>query len=526
MPRVREQVHRHPARGVPAARRLRRLAQPYRTMEPAYQATIAREFGRFVGRGLVHKGLKPVHWCMHCKTALAQAEVEYEDQTTPSVYVKFPLVKAPSPALADARRPPGLARDLDDHAVDAAREPRHRRPPRGDLHRGGDGRSGPDRGPAARGGLPPAARRQGPRHRAAAHGPGPRARRPRGPPPVDRPGRAGRGRRLRGHGRGHRARAHRARSRRGGLRGRSRRRAQDLQPGRRRRALHRRGRALRRDDGLGGEPADHRAPALDRGAGRGGVTHRTPIRTAGAARTRRSSAPPSSGSSRSIAAVYARRRSTRSGTRCAGSPAGARSASATWSRTGRSGSSRASASGACRSWPSTARPATRSCSTRGWSSTWPGIMRAGAGADEWYMREAADLLPPGTRCPRCGGDRFRKETDILDVWFDSGCSHAAVLEVRPELRWPADMYLEGSDQHRGWFHSSLLEAVGTRDQPPYRSVLTHGFLVDGEGRKMSKSGRQQHHPGRADPEVRGRRCCACGWPPRTPRRTSGSRSRS
>ena len=82
---------------------------------------------------------------------------------------------------------------------------------------------------------------------------------------------------------------------------------------------------------------------------------------------------------------------------------------------------------------------------------------------------------------------FRKETDILDVWFDSGCSHAAVLETRPELRWPAEMYLEGSDQHRGWFHSSLLEAVGTRDAPPYRAVLTHGFVVDGEGRKMSKS---------------------------------------
>jgi isoleucyl-tRNA synthetase len=116
-----------------------------------------------------------------------------------------------------------------------------------------------------------------------------------------------------------------------------------------------------------------------------------------------------------------------------------------------------------------------------------GIMHDGAGADEWYTREAADLLPAGTRCPKCGGAGFRKETDILDVWFDSGCSHAAVLEPRPELRWPAEMYLEGSDQHRGWFHSSLLEAVGTRDKPPYRAVLTHGFVVDGEGRKMSKS---------------------------------------
>jgi len=116
-----------------------------------------------------------------------------------------------------------------------------------------------------------------------------------------------------------------------------------------------------------------------------------------------------------------------------------------------------------------------------------GIFRDGRGIEEWYLRAERDLLPTGTRCPQCGGAEFRRETDILDVWVDSGCSHAAVLETRPDLRWPADMYLEGSDQHRGWFHSSLLEAVGTRDRPPYRSVLTHGFVVDGEGRKMSKS---------------------------------------
>ena len=90
-------------------------------------------------------------------------------------------------------------------------------------------------------------------------------------------------------------------------------------------------------------------------------------------------------------------------------------------------------------------------------------------------------------CQNCGNKRFIKETDILDVWFDSGVSHAAVLEERSNLRWPADLYLEGSDQHRGWFHSSLLEAVGTRDHAPYKSVLTHGFVVDANGKKMSKS---------------------------------------
>ncbi len=109
------------------------------------------------------------------------------------------------------------------------------------------------------------------------------------------------------------------------------------------------------------------------------------------------------------------------------------------------------------------------------------------GSDIWFEREAKDLLPAGTVCPHCGHDDFDKEQDILDVWFDSGVSHAAVLETRAKLATPADMYLEGSDQHRGWFHSSLLASVGTRDVPPYKAVLTHGFVLDESGRPMSKS---------------------------------------
>jgi isoleucyl-tRNA synthetase len=109
------------------------------------------------------------------------------------------------------------------------------------------------------------------------------------------------------------------------------------------------------------------------------------------------------------------------------------------------------------------------------------------GSDIWFAKEARELLPEGFKCPACSGEEFTKETDIMDVWFDSGSSHVAVLETHPDLRRPADLYLEGSDQHRGWFNSSLSTSVAVRGVAPYKKVLTHGFVVDEKGYKMSKS---------------------------------------
>jgi isoleucyl-tRNA synthetase len=459
---------------------------PYRTMAPAYQATIAREFGRFVGRDLVHKGLKPVHWCMHCKTALAQAEVEYEDQTTPSVYVKFPL-KGSAPALAElGARPVSLviwtttpwtlpanlaiavhpdatytAVELDGQALIVAQplvEAFLRLP-------GVKGRGAP---------LPLAVPGRALEGLVARH------------PWIDRDSPvltadfvamdAGTGlvHIAPGHG------------------------EEDYEVGRRA------GLKIYNpvdDDGRFIPEVAHFAGLTVWEANPKIIEH---LRAVGA-----------------LVAEVSLQHTYPHCWRCK-NPTLFRATEQWFIALDRHGL-RQKALDAIRNhvrwipaWGEERiynmvahRPEWVISRQRVWGvpivafyctgcdellldealvEHVAGIMRAGAGADEWYLREPAALLPAGTRCAKCGGSAFRKESDILDVWFDSGCSHAAVLEQRPELRWPAEMYLEGSDQHRGWFHSSLLEAVGTRDRPPYRSVLTHGFVVDGDGRKMSKSG--------------------------------------
>jgi isoleucyl-tRNA synthetase len=459
---------------------------PYITMEPAYQATIVREFGRFVGRGIVYKGLKPVHWCMHCKTALAQAEVEYEDQRTPSVYVRFP-VKTAAPALARAlggRRaslviwtttpwtlPANLAIAAHPAETYAAVE------------------CGDEALIVARPLVEAFLQLDGVRGRATAM-------------PLALSGADLEGTLCRhpwidrdvpvltadfvamdtGTGLVHIAPGHGEEDyelgRKAGLKiynpvdddGRFIPEIEHFAGMTVWEANPRIIQHLRQAGTLIAEvPLSHTYPhcwrcknptlfrateqwfiALDKD----GLRQRALEAIRHAVRW-----IPAWGEERIFNMVSHRPEWVISRQRVWGVPIVAFYCTA------------------CDALLVEERLVEHVAD----------IMRDGHGGDEWHARAAKDLLPPGTRCPKCDGADFRKETDILDVWFDSGCSHAAVLEKRPDLRWPADMYLEGSDQHRGWFHSSLLESVGTRDKPPYRSVLTHGFFVDGEGRKMSKS---------------------------------------
>ena len=460
---------------------------PYLTMAPAYQAVIVREFGRFVGRGIVYKGLKPVHWCMHCRTALAQAEVEYDEQATPSVWVKFPLKSMP--ATLEAKRagrpahaviwtttpwtlPANLAIAVHPTQNYVAVEPPEAA---GEVYVVAEALKDDflrlfGSHTAREVASFPGAALQGHTFR---H------------PWIDREGPIATAEFVamdQGTGLVHIAPGHGE---------------ADYELGKQ---LGLRVYNPVDDDGRFVSEVEHFAGMTVWEANPKIIEH---LRTAGMLVAERS-----------LVHTYPHC------WRCK-NPTLFR-ATEQWFISLDQDGLRQRALEAIRqdvrwipAWGQerianmvATRPDWCVSRQRVWGVPIVAFycraceallleerliehvanrMREGEGADLWYSREARDLLPPGTRCPRCGGSEFKKETDILDVWFDSGCSHAAVLESWPDLAWPAQMYLEGSDQHRGWFHSSLLEAVGTRGAAPYRQVLTHGFLVDGEGRKMSKS---------------------------------------
>ena len=463
---------------------------PYLTMAPAYEAVIAREFGRLVGRGLVYKGLKPVHWCMHCKTALAQAEVEYEEQRAPSVYVKFPLETMP-PALAAELKgrnafaviwtttpwtlPANLAIAVEPsqsyvaldvtgevHVVARARLEDYQRV----LERASKGTvqvtpvtvglHGSDyvgstyrhpwidrRGQIAGADFVAMDTGTGLVHIAPGHGEEDyelgRALGLKIYNPVDDDGRF----------------VAEVEHFAGLTVWEANPKIVDL---------------LRNQGALVAEGIlDHtyphcwrcKNPTLFRATEQWFVAlDQQSLRTRTLDAIRRDVRwIPAWGEERIFNMIAHRPDWTLSRQRVWGVPIAAFYCAG------------------CQA----------VLLEQAVIEHVAQIFGGGRGIEEWYLRGEEELLPPGTRCRQCGGSVFRKGTDTLDVWFDSGCSHAAVLETHPDLRWPAELYLEGSDQHRGWFHSSLLEAMATRGAPPYKSVLTCGFVIDTEARKMSKS---------------------------------------
>lgn len=471
--------------------------RPYLTMDPAYEATVLREFGKFVERGGVYKGLKPVLWCTTDQTALAEAEVEYEDHTSPSIYVKFPVATSPkvlasaSPLRLDlpqdvetvsiviwtttpwtlpANQAVCLHPEIDYAFVKVGREVLVIAQKLLDgvakacglteytvvgVKRGGEGLEGLETRRPLTNGLSPILLGEfvtldqgtGCVHIAPGHGQEDYAL----------------------------VLAHNA----------------NASPGERLEILAPVDDAGRFTDAVPEFAGQHvfkanpaiveRLKANGRLLGHGSLTHSYP-------HCWRCKNPVIFRATEqwfvSMEINDLRREALGEIERVRWIPP--------WGRDRIHGMIEN-------------RPDWCLSRQRVWGVPIPGFTCTGCrtvladpkvidhvaglvevhGADVWFQKPAEELLPEGTACPACGRWAFEKERDILDVWFESGVSYAAVL--KPRQWWPADLYLEGSDQHRGWFHSALLAGVVTDRRAPYKAVLTHGFVVDGQGKKMSKS---------------------------------------
>ncbi len=460
-------------------------ADPYLTMNYGYQAAIVRALGRFVEQGMVYKGKKPVHWCIHCRTALAEAEVEYEDHSSPSIYVEFPFTPAAEAALSE--RVPALAGrklsvliwtttpwTIPSNLAIA-------------FH--------PDFSYAAYdvGGTAVVVAEGLSERVSQAVG------RPFGPPLARFEGRLLEGLAFQhplykrasagvladyvtleqGTGAVHTAPGHGADDFTTGVRY-----GLDIYapvgPG---------GHFLDEVEIFAGQRVFDANPRIEEAlAARGRLWHRETFEHSYPHCWRCHNPVIFLATSQwfiSMEAGDLRKRALEAVTRVRWIPAWGEERllkmlehRPDWCISRQ------------RSW-GVPIPAV-DCKKCGQAMLTTGLVQRTAavfeehGADAWYERPIEEFLPADASCPHCGSREFERERDILDVWFDSGSSHEAVLR-RPGLRWPADLYLEGSDQYRGWFQSSLLVGIGTRGEAPYRIDVTHGFVVDEQGRKMSKS---------------------------------------
>jgi len=470
--------------------------QPYLTMTPAYEAAIVREFGKFVERGGVYKGLKPVLWCTQDQTALAEAEVEYDNHTSPSIYVKFPVVTSPSvlnatfpgvsfpdgiklvsvviwtttPWTLPANQAVCLHRDFDyafvrvgDELLIVAEKLLESVAKACTLEgyrvvgvkKGGEGFEGLETQRPLSTGLSPILlgdfvtleQGTGCVHIAPGHGMEDYIL------VLEHNAKASPGERL-----------------------------EILAP------LDNSGRFTDVVKEFAGQHVFKANPKIveylqanGRLLGHGSLSHSYPhcwrckspvifrateqwfvsmetndLRTEALAEIERVRWIPGYGRDRINGMIENRPDWCLSRQRVWGVPI-----------------------------PGFTCTVCRTVSADPKVIDHIASLMESKGADVWFERSATELLPAGTVCSTCGAAAFEKERDILDVWFESGVSYAAVL--KPRKWWPADLYLEGSDQHRGWFHSALLAGVTTDRRAPYKAVLTHGFVVDGQGKKMSKS---------------------------------------